>query len=329
MRVHPLAELSHHARRRGRPWPSSRAVDGRAGPDRRAGLPDGRAAPGHGRRGARGGRARRRRALPGGRRAAGARRPATPTDDELDAAHRRTASCTCSATTTPSPTRSAEMFGLQRQLLLTCLARPRPAATVVTADRRRDAGSSSRPSLRRARRPARRAPRPRSSRDLPASAPRSWSREGRRGAPALVAGRRRPAPRYLNLLLLLRLVCELAATVLVTLVVRRRLRRRPGRRVAGRRRRRWSSCRFVVVGVAPAHPRPPARRRRSRWPRRRSCCCAGPGARPAAAAADPARQRAHPGQGLPRGPVRLRGRAARAGRPGRGEPASSRPASAR
>ena len=46
----------------------------------------------------------------------------------------------------------------------------------------------------------------------------------------------------------------------------------------------------------------------------------GRGARPVRLAADPDRQRAHPGPRLPRGPVRQPGRAARARRPGRGRP---------
>ena len=74
---------------------------------------------------------------------------------------------------------------------------------------------------------------------------------------------------------------------------------------------------YVLVGVA---PRTIGRQQAERValvgaPRRPR---ADPGVRPAAPAAHPARQRAHARQGLPRGPVRLRGRAARPRRPGAG-----------
>ena len=98
----PAGRAVHQGRRRGHHRRAQRAVDGQGGPDRRAGLPDGRAAPGPGQRGARGGRPRRPGALPGGRRAPGrgrrARRPRP-----RSSCSPCTASCTCSATTTPSP----------------------------------------------------------------------------------------------------------------------------------------------------------------------------------------------------------------------------------
>ena len=81
---------------------------------------------------------------------------------------------------------------------------------------------------------------------------------------------------------------------------------------------------YIAIGVSPRtlgrqHPAPIAL---AGGPVRAP---AGPGARPAAAAADPGRQRAHARQGLQRGTVRVRGRAARAGRPRRGEPAHRGP----
>ena len=53
LRIHPQAELSVRARRRGGDDRPARAVDGRARAHRRADVPDGRAAPAAGRRGAR------------------------------------------------------------------------------------------------------------------------------------------------------------------------------------------------------------------------------------------------------------------------------------
>ena len=60
----PAGRAVHQGRRRGHHRRAQRAVDGEGGPDRRARLPDGRAAPRPGQRGARGGRARRPGALP-------------------------------------------------------------------------------------------------------------------------------------------------------------------------------------------------------------------------------------------------------------------------
>ena len=137
-------------------------------------------------------------------------------------------------------------------------------------------------------------------------------REGRAGARALaavVADR----PRHVNLLLLLRLVAETAATVLLTVA----LARHDHARVGGDPHRRGDHGRGQLRPDRrrPAHPRPPAPVRAGRRDRR-----AGAGARdaarPADQAADPDRQRGDARQGLPPGPVLLRGRAARAGRHG-------------
>ena len=68
----------------------------------------------------------------------------------------------------------------------------------------------------------------------------------------------------------------------------------------------------------PAHPGPPARRAGRAAAPPAPLGVGHPDPRPAAAAADPGRQRDHPGQGLPRGPVLHRDRAARARRPRRG-----------
>ena len=100
------------------------------GPDRRAGLPDGRAAPGPGQRGARGGRARRPGAVPGGRRAsrreAGRPRPPTREIDLLTVARHpaparlrprraRGARARCSASRTGcSPSSAARARGRRR-----------------------------------------------------------------------------------------------------------------------------------------------------------------------------------------------------------------------
>ncbi len=71
MRVHPLAELCIKAVDEPTIADAQRAVDGEGGSDRRPRLPDGRAPARPGQRRARGGRARRPRALPGRGRAPG------------------------------------------------------------------------------------------------------------------------------------------------------------------------------------------------------------------------------------------------------------------
>ena len=206
------------------------------------------------------------------------------------------------------------MFGLQAQLLEQWRAARRPS------ERRPMTGSDVWLLVAAAALVARspgcsRPPTPRSRRS-PGPAPRSWPR---RGAPAprrLVQLLEDP-PRYLNTALLLRLLCEIAAIVLVTLLVYDAW---DGTLVADRARPRSASMlvvSFVVIGVAPAHPRPPARRA-GRAADRRPADGRHHDPRPAPAAADPGRQRDHPGPRLPRGPVLHRDRAARAGRPGRG-----------
>ncbi len=122
------------------------------------------------------------------------------------------------------------------------------------------------------------------------------------------------APRYLNTLLLVRLSCEITAIVLVTQALSGRLRGHLGAHPDHRRgdgaglvrdhRRRAAHAGPAALGPVRDHLG-------------RSGDGADPDPRPAAEGADPDRQRAHPGQGVRRGPVRDRGRAARAGRPGR------------
>ena len=121
--------------------------------------------------------------------------------------------------------------------------------------------------------------------------------EGRTGATRLVR-LLQDSPRYLNTALFLRLLCEISAIVLVTLIAYDS----------------WGSwwpavmiavgvmlvASFVVIGVA---PRTIGRQHAQRV----ALASAGPlmavttHPRPAAAAADPGRQRDHPRQGLPPG----------------------------
>ncbi|CAA9340769.1 MAG: Metal-dependent hydrolase YbeY, involved in rRNA and/or ribosome maturation and assembly, partial [uncultured Nocardioidaceae bacterium] len=69
----PAGRAVHQAGRRGHDRRAQPAVDGQGGLDRRPRLADGRAAPGAGQRGARGGRPRGPRRLPGGRGTSGRR----------------------------------------------------------------------------------------------------------------------------------------------------------------------------------------------------------------------------------------------------------------
>ena len=138
-------------------------------------------------------------------------------------------------------------------------------------------------------------------------------RDDRPGALRLQAVLSDP-PRSLNLLLLLRLACELAATAIVVTYV---LRRTAGTwpvvgAVAG-----MTVVSYVFIGVAPRtigrqQAEGVALRGVGPGPRPHE------GLRPGAAPAHPARQRADARQGLPRGAVRLRGRAARPRRAGAG-----------
>ena len=120
MRVHPLARALHQGGRRADHRPAQRAVDGEGGPDRRARLPDGRAAARPGQRGPEEGvlgdlvlcpRSPLVRVRPRGT----ARTPRSSCSP-------CTGSCTCSATTTPRP-KHREMFGLQDELLAAWRAR--------------------------------------------------------------------------------------------------------------------------------------------------------------------------------------------------------------
>ena len=115
MRVHPLAELCIKAvdedtiAQLNEQWMES------DGPDRRARLPDGRAAARPGQRGARGGRARRPGALPGRRRAAGETAGhGTEAELELLTVH---GILHLLGYDHAEPEEHKEMFGLQDQLL--------------------------------------------------------------------------------------------------------------------------------------------------------------------------------------------------------------------
>ena len=150
-------------------------------------------------------------------------------------------------------------------------------------------------------------------------------REGRAGARALaavVADR----PRHVNLLLLLRLVAETAATVLLTVALARLITPvSAGILSAGAI---MVVVSYVFIGVGP-------RTLGRQHPYELGVAIAAPvralatPARPADQAADPHRQRGDARQGLPPGPVLLRGRAARAGRHGQHQRGRRRGPSAR
>ena len=119
--VHQGGRRAHHRR-------AQRAVDGEGGADRRARLPDGRAAPGPGQRGARGGRPRRpgalpRRSPPGRATTAG---HGTSAEIELLTVH---GILHLLGYDHAEPEEHKEMFGLQDELLA--------AWRASTADRRR------------------------------------------------------------------------------------------------------------------------------------------------------------------------------------------------
>ena len=122
----PAGRAVHQGGRRGHHRRAQRAVDGQGGPDRRAGLPDGRAAPRHGQRGARGGRARRPGAVPRRSPSGRATRPATAPRPRSSCSP-CTASCTCSATTTPSPRSTRRCSGSRTGCSSEWRAAPEPA----------------------------------------------------------------------------------------------------------------------------------------------------------------------------------------------------------
>ena len=284
-------------------------LDGRRRPDRRARLPDGgghdRPGPERDRR-RRADAARRRRALPGGGRRSRRSRPATrpPTSCTCSPC---TGCCTCSATTTPSRTRSGRCSRCRPSCSTAGAARAKQVAGMNDATLILDRRRSGRPGRLLRRCPTRPSP------PCPGPAPASWPGRRLRGARALQTIAADPA-RYTNLLLLLRLVCELTATTLVALVV------------IGAIDTSWLAAlvtagtmtvvSFVVVGVG---PRTIGRQHAYSVGRFAAplVLWLGRALGPLADAADPDRQRVHPRQGLPGGPVRDPGRAARAGRPGR------------
>ena len=125
MGVHPLVELSVRSGRRGSDDGAARAVHGRAGADRRARVPDGRADT---TRATTRTRTRRRRcsatscSAPRSRAGRPGRRGTPPRTSCTCSA--RTACCTCSATTTATPTRSVRCSRCRRS----CSRRYRQAA---------------------------------------------------------------------------------------------------------------------------------------------------------------------------------------------------------
>ncbi len=124
------------------------------------------------------------------------------------------------------------------------------------------------------------------------------------------------APPYLNTALFVRMLCEIAATVLVAVLITDYVR--PVVLGAGRHRDGSHAGRVVRGGRRrAAHPRPAARRRR-RAVVRVAAVGAHPDPRAVPQAADPDRQRDHPRPRFPRGPVLDRDRAAGARRHRRG-----------
>ena len=310
---------------RGRDGAPARPVHGRAGrhrrPRLRAGRPLQRRAASRLRRGARGAARRRRdlpRRSPRGRR----RRAATPLEDELHVlcAH---GVLHLLGYDHAEPDEEREMFAVQGRVLdVWHEQRPGPSGSARRwraargGDGRRDRSICRCWSARRCwsssprRSPASTAPSPGSRRVTD----RGVRPRGRPRAAAAVDRSSPTPPRYLNLLLLLRMACEIGATVPGRAGDGARRRRRARR---GRARRRcvmtWSptsssASRSATLGRQHAE-------RASRCAPPRSRAGLGPGVRAAAAAADPARQRDHARPRLPRRPVRDRGRAARAGRP--------------
>ena len=208
-----------------------------------------------------------------------------------------TASCTCSATTTRSRTRSGRCSALQQQLLDGWRSSPRRPVTgapavadpvgAVGTDERAAAidPAGDRDLSGPARRPVRRAGR-RAAAGLagPGRGDAPRGRPARRGA--LRAGARRPGPAR-RLLLLLRIVCETAGHGAGRAVVLHGLWR-TGSASRAHRRRRHDGRQLRAGRRRAAHARPAARLRASRCASAGLVAAARPGARPARLAADPA-----------------------------------------
>ena len=186
------------ARRRGRPWPSSTSSGWTSqGPTDVLAFPMDELRPGAGRRGARA-RACSATSCSARRSPSGRRRTAGHADRRrARAAHACTASCTCSATTTPSPRSSAEMFGLQDELLAAWRG---TTAGAMTSTRRLAARRGG-----RARRPRRRSSRPPTPRCRRVSRVRAeeLGRRAAAAAPHRLRGARSTTRRATSTLLLL------------------------------------------------------------------------------------------------------------------------------
>ena len=120
-------------------------------------------------------------------------------------------------------------------------------------------------------------------------------------------------PRYINLVVLLRITCEISATVLLVAYLYERPRARRGALFVAAAIMVVVS--FVVIGVG---PRTLGRQNAYSIALVAAASAAGDlgAAHPDQPAAGADRQRAHPGPRLPQRPVRLRDRAARGRRPG-------------
>ena len=163
------------------------------------------------------------------------------------------------------PEEHAEMFGLQAD------AADRSGRTCRGAEheRRRHLAARRGSRLRRWSPACSAAPTPRSRRS-PRPAPRRSRPRARAGAARLLVIVEDP-PRYLNTALFLRMLTEIAAIVLVTVVMLDLIVPRGGSESGPETDggRWWAMLAslaimlvvsFVVIGVAPAHPRPPALR---------------------------------------------------------------------
>ena len=222
------------------------------------------------------GPARRRRALPGGRRAAGrgrrAHRPTTSCDLLLHARH-----------PAPARLRPRRARGGARDVRPAGASCSPPGSGPTCASADVTATTSGCSSLAVLLVVVRRAARRRRGRALARLARRAPTSCVRRGPPrrrARCAGRSPTRRATSTLLLLLRVACELAATVLVTVVVRRPLRHDAGRRCSSPPAS-MVVVSYVAVGVAPrtlgrqhadARRAASARRSCTRWPRCSARC---------------------------------------------------------